>query len=232
MTSLSRRTILATAFAAFMGSGDGRTGRQRRRHADRLRRPARHRIHPDAGGDRARQGARRQCRTHHPERRGSGRAGDRRRPGRCRHRRALHADPEGRRADPHLRADFDAALLPRRQRRILQDLEGPRRPGRRGAGARLRHRGGHAADGEEQRHHAWHDQLCSGLGGSPQRAYPGHAQGIDRRRRQPPRAGSRSARQVRRAAGRESRARPTKRCSPPPTISRTTPPMSTSSSRS
>ena len=125
-------------------------GRQRRRHADRFRRSARHRIHPDACGNRARQGARRQCRADHPQRRGSGRAGDRRRPGRCRHRRALHADPEGRRADPALRADLDAALLPGGQRRILQDLEGSRRTGGGGSGARLRHRGRHAADGQER----------------------------------------------------------------------------------
>ena len=136
------------------------------------------------------------------------------------------------RADPPVRADFDAALLPGRQRRILQDLEGSRRTGHGGAGARLRHRGGDAADGQEPRHHAWQHQLCSGFGGAPQCAAPGNDQGIDRRRRQPARARGGGTGQVHRAAGRESERHRRRRCSPPRTTSRTTPPMSTSSSRS
>ena len=54
-------------------------------------------------------------------------------------------------------------------------------------------------------------QLRAGLRGPPQRAAPGHDQGLDRRCRQPPRARSRSAGQVHRPAGRESRAPPTRR---------------------
>ena len=169
-------------------------GSQRRRHEDRFRRSARHRVYPDADRHRTHQGARRQCRTDHPQRRRPGRPGDRRRPGRCRHRHALHADPEGGRADPPVRADFDASLLPGRQWRILQDLEGSRRAGGGGAGARLRHRGGHAADGKEPRHHARQHQLCAGFGGAPQCANPGNA---SRHRSSTQRTGARSRRKRR-----------------------------------
>ena len=52
-----------------------------------------------------------------------------------------------------LRADRDAALLPGRQHRVLQGAGRISTARSRGAGARLRHRGGHDADGQEQRHH-------------------------------------------------------------------------------
>ena len=62
-------------------------------------------------------------------------------------------------------------------------------------------------------------QLRAGLRSAPQRAAAGHDQGLDRRRRQPPRARGRGAGQVHRAAGRGPQGHRRRRCSPPPTIS-------------
>ena len=81
---------------------------------------------------------------------------------------------EGQGADPDLLPDDHAALLPGGQHRDLPGLEGPRRPGDRGAVARLGHRGDHAADGQAARHRLLQHLLRAGLRGARHRAAAGH----------------------------------------------------------
>ena len=94
------------------------------------------------------------------------------------------------------------ALLPDRQHRVLQDLEGSRRPGDRSAFARLGHGSDHEARGRQERHQVQPHQLRAGLGGARRRAAPGQHQGVDPRFHQPQDRDGESARKIRRAAAR------------------------------
>ena len=112
---------------------------------------------------------------------GHRRPGSGRRSGRYRGGRPLRTPAEGPGPDPHLLPDEHAQLLPYRRCLALSGLGGSRWGRRRGARARLGHRGDHEADGRAQRHRARPDQLRAGLRGPGRRPAAREHQGQHRR---------------------------------------------------